>query len=289
MTAMRILAYYQPHEDSHEVQAALRLRFPQAAIAMRAGWMWSAASNAEHGCTHIRAPGFPGIIAAYVAIGAEVCDCELPRTAPPEEITDLPRFDEVSILSAGPNLRAELDAVPSRGLRLAINRAHVVGCDWHIANDGFALRGMIADGDVVRACRLRHAASIPGGRWFDLCRLGIHDGVFTPVCAFALVRAMGAKVVWLYGHDLIPGPGVVSGEGSWTESALHDLSVAVGAAIQAARESGITVNHVRMCDGAVVVDRLGSLAVAAEPEREAEPERPAKPNRKRTGTRSQQR
>lgn len=267
---MHLIAYYQPHEDAHEVQAALRARFPQARVAMRAGWMWSAASNAEPGYTHVRAPGFPGIIAAYAAAGVEACECELPRLAPPEEIVDLPRVDEISILSAGPNLRAELDAVPSRGLRMAVNRAHVVGCDWHIANDGFSLAGMMADGDPVRACRLRHAHSIPGGRWYDLERIGVHEGRYTPVCALMLAQAMGARVVWLYGHDLIPGPGV-AGVGHESENALRDIAVNVDAEITRLRAAGITVHRVLLEGGHVTVDgeRIGQPAPAATRGRKA--------------------
>lgn len=268
---MHLISYFQQHEDAHEVQAALRLRFPSARIAMRAGWLWSASSNVEAGFTHIRAPGFPGILAAYAAAGVAMCEAgDLPRVAPPDEITELPHHEEISILSAGVNLRAEIAALPPRGLRMAINRAHIVGCDWHIANDGFSLAGMMADGDPVRACRLRHSHTLPGGRWFDIERIGVHEGRYTPVCALMLAQAMGAKVVWLYGHDLIPGPGV-AGTGHESENALRDIAVNVDAEIARLRSDGITVHRVLLEGGQVTVDgeRIGQPAPAATRGRKA--------------------
>lgn len=251
---MHLISYINPNEDPHEARAALRARFPDARIAMRAGWMWSANSNAESGFTHVRAPGFPGILAAYAAAGIAMCEAfDLPRVAPPDEIVDLPRHDEISILSAGPKLRQELAAVPARGLRIAINNAHVVGCDWLVANDGFSAPYLHTTADVVRVCRLRHAASLPAGQWYDLERLGVHEGLFSPVCAFRLAKAMGAKVIWLYGHDLIAGPGV-AGNCPHSESLNRDIGTTVDASIRDAVASGITVHRVIVSGEVVTVD-----------------------------------
>lgn len=266
---MHLISYINPNDDPHAVLALLRQRYPQAErVAMRAGWMWRQDTATEGGFTHIHAPGYPAITAAYIRSGCAAADpVSLPRYTPPNEITELPQHAEISILSAGPNLRQELAAVPSRGVRMAINRAHVVGCAWHIANDGFSIAGMLADGDPVRACRQRHAASIPGGSWFNLERLGIHEGILTPVCALRLAVAMGARIIWLYGHDLIPGPGV-AGNGHESANALRDIATTVDAEMAVLRAAGIIVHRIIVQNGAVTID--GQPAAAPEPQPEPE-------------------
>jgi len=253
---MHLIAYINENTDPHEARAALLLQHPTfKRIAMRAGWMWKAESNAEAGFTTIHAPGYPGIVSSYLLHfpDIKVSQESLPRVAPPNEIVELPQFAEVSILSAGPNLRREIAEIAPRGPCIAVNAAGKVGCDWHVANDGFAFPHMVTDCNPIRVCRLRHAPSLPGGRWFDLERLGIHEGILSPICALRLAKAMGAKVVWLYGHDLIPGPGV-DGLTSETETALRDIGATVETAIREATASGMTINRITVKDGAVIVN-----------------------------------
>lgn len=262
---MHLIAYINENTDAHEARAALRLRFPEAKrIAMRAGWMWKADTQAECGFTTIHAPGYPGIVSSYLRHfpDIQVSQESLPRVAPPNEIIELPQFAEVSILSAGPNLRRELAVIPPRGPRIAVNAAGRAGCDWHVANDGFAFPHMATDCDPIRVCRLRHAASLPSGRWFDLERLGIHEGILSPICALRLAKAMGARVVWLYGHDLIPGNGVDAAGVNETESSLRDIGSTVETAIREATASGMTIHRIVVKDGAVAVDGVPVVAAA---------------------------
>jgi hypothetical protein len=255
---MRVIAYYGPDEDPAAVRAAILKQSPQPhQVAMRAGWLWHVEPCIENGFDMVHAPRYPGILRDYAEHGTPATPFRADPSilAPPDEITQLPQVPEISIFACGVHLHTELDKMPARGLKIAINEAiDVTDADWILANDGFAIMRYQPRRPVVRACRLRHANTVPGGPWFRLDRLGITDGLYSVLCALRLAGGMGAKVVWLYGNDLVPGNGIDGRTGNWTAHRLSGLKRQTMTEIKALALKGTEVRWVRWEDHHITIN-----------------------------------
>lgn len=290
---MRILAYFHPAQDPFVLRARLKAAGWHQ-VAMRDGSLWRADSRPESGWPAVHAPLYPGIARAYEATGVKISDQvagdEFRLPAAPVEVDSLPAAPCYAVLNPGAHLLDELAAIPlPAGCQtIGVNEAaRRIACDWQLCNDGFGdPKFQSAMGDPGRITRERFATTIPGGRWFNLGRIGIVDGTFSTTCGLRC-SASAAPVVYLYGHDLVPGNGLERMTGHWDGPQLSNVEAEVRAEIARMRALGVRVVHVRWVDGAALLDDGAPAAAAETPAAPAAPDAaeavpdiaPAKPKR----------
>jgi hypothetical protein len=255
---MNIIAYVKTSDDPHAVREALRVRYPRAErIAMRAGYMWKETTRAEEGFSHVYCPGYPGISLAYEAQGTKDLS-ELPDIvfAKPNEIESIPQHESVTIVCPGKFAKLELSAVAIEGPVICVNESALFlpAFEYFIANDGFVKPlNTIETTDVVRVCRRVHAHTIPGGKWFALDKIKIHDGTFTVICALYLAQAMGAKKITLIGHDCTIGVGLATCD--WTSGMIESCRKSTQETMEEIAKAGVVVDHIRW-DGSKIYHEI---------------------------------
>ena len=250
---MNIIAYTKTSDDPFAVREQLRLQYPRAVrIAMRAGYMWKETTRAEEGFSHVYCPGYPGITLAYDAQGTKDLS-ELPDIlfAKPNEIEQIPQHEFVTIVCPGKFAKLELAAVNIDNPVICVNESALFlpFFDYFIANDGFVKPLNTIDTQAIRVCRRVHYHTIPGGKWFALDKLKIHDGTFTVICALYLAQAMGAKKITLIGHDCKPGVGLATCD--WTVGMIESCRKSTQETMEEIAKGGATIDHIRW-DGAKI-------------------------------------
>jgi hypothetical protein len=254
MTTMRLIAYLPQDCDADAARGHLAQQPGITRVACRNGRYWSAGTFPEPGYDAVFAPVFPQIQSAYAARGVKIFQADLPWNLPkPDELDALPQADHAIIVCPGKYVELEitahnLAAIP--GVILAVNEAaRIPGMaermDYFLANDGFVRAQAGIATNAVRVTRRQHWATIPGGSWYALDRLGITGGLFTVRCALCLAReVLKAKSITLIGHDCTPGIG--TGTEDWTDGHIEVCRNAVRSdLIELAEKHGITVRHLR--------------------------------------------
>jgi hypothetical protein len=244
---MNIIAYIKSSDDPHTMLAALWSKYPRAErIAMRAGYMWKKETRAEEGFSHVYCPGYPGISLAYDAHGTKDLS-ELPDIvfAKPNEIEQIPQHESVTIVCPGKFAKIEIEQAGISGPVICVNESALFlsSFEYFIANDGFVKPLNTIETEAIRVCRRVHAHTVPGGKWFALDKIKIHDGTFTVICALYLAQAMGAKKITLIGHDCKPGVGLATCD--WTVGMIESCRKSTQETMEEIAKGGATIDHIR--------------------------------------------
>lgn len=243
---MRLIAYITPSDDAAAVRDHLRTLPGITGVAMRSGRHWRVGDRPEHGYQRIWAPEFPGILAAYAATGVEACACTGPAGEwRPDELTQLPAAETVTVLAHGAYAREELLEVGTIGTVIAINHSgHLVNDppQYLVANDGIMGKTIGAPG-LVRCVRRLHLTSLPSGPWFALDRVGVRSGIFSIRCALRLAQqALQVRRIRLIGHDCVPGAGALPG--TWATGHMATCKRETAADLSQLAAAGIEIDHV---------------------------------------------
>jgi hypothetical protein len=249
---MRLIAYANPIEDVAALRQHLLEQPGVEAVACRSGRHWNAASRAESGFAACYAPNYPGIRAAYAAIGVPEFQAVGPA-APwdPREVIELEPAEVITILCHGKHAKRELVAAPPIGLLIAVNySANLlpgVVPDILVANDGFVSHTAKCSCKMA-AVRSGQRPTLPNVPYFDLGRLGIDSGVVSVICAVLLAERMGVRRLRLIGHDCLPGSGSLPGS-SWGTSHIKACERDTADHLRRLAAAGVTVEHVRSDGG----------------------------------------
>lgn len=264
-TTMRLIAYVTPSDDAGAIRAALLGRPGVTAVACRAARYWD--GRPEAGFDACWAASYPGIVAAYAAAGITPFDA--PAQLEPlhaDELAELPPSADVTIVCPGTHVRAELAAHGTSGAVVVVNEAaHLLpSFAYFVANDGFIAGMATVRQPCVRVTRRARQATLPGGPWYALDRLGVTDGLFSVRCALRLAsQALGARRITLIGHDCVPGSG--TGASDWSAGLIDACRKATRKDMTALATAGVEVVHVRWNGETTYTDHyLPPTAAAAE-------------------------
>lgn len=268
---MRLIAYVWESADSEAIQRHLAAQDGVGSVAMRNARWWGPAERPEPRFDAVYAPGYPAIVAAYAAAGVPAFQCEAWRAyRPPEELDTLPQAAVVTIVCPGIRARAVLAARPPEGVIIAVNGAMrmLARADYWVANDGFGVAvNQGVQTEAVRVTRASRAATLPGGPWYDLERLGISDGLWSTCCALRFAReALGAQRIILIGNDCTTGVGTPGLSSHYDHGTIDGVRRASLALVEQYAAAGVVTEWLRWVGDAALVERHPPLPALARPD-----------------------
>jgi hypothetical protein len=242
-----LLVYLADGDNALAVRDRYRKAFPDARVACRSARHYA---GEVESCRRVACQRWPGIARAYQAAGISVLnDDALPTVTPcqPEWITELPRADELTVLSASPFAEQSLAAYGTHGPVIAVNTAACLHpADWWVALDGFSELPPLVPGNPIQCTISAFLNTCFCRRYFHLATIGIDStGIFSSTAALRLARAMKPRLVHLVGHDCAPGLKGYRAGYVWHDRHLHSLAKQIDAEIAALVADGCEVRHVR--------------------------------------------